>query len=470
MKKLLRLFLIISIFSTTFMPVSAKHIPIDNKFDRIIKDSPVSKAAVVAVSIKEATSGRVVYEINQDKLLHPASTLKLFTTLAAVNTLGQDYAFKTQFFVDKKNNLYVKLGADPLLTSVDLKQVVKSLKSQGFKTLNNIYIDDSIVDNMEWGVGWMWDDDMNPAMQKFSAYNLDDNILKISVSLSPDGQSISVKPVFNYPIVIVNNLKLGNVNDIKVNRYNWFSPDIVELKGTVSSPAVIDLPLNNMRRYFTFKLADYLNTYHIKYVDNNFESALVPKEAIMVTEVCHGIDAVIPVVLKESNNKAAESLFKTAASKFSNSTGTNEDEIKMFNTFYSNNKIDTKSICIVDGSGVSRNNLLSADWMTTALDKIYTLNSFTYIKDNMAKSGDGTLKNRFMDLRGNIWLKTGTMSNISGLTGYVLAKNNKIYSVAILIQNFTTPQSDAKMLEDNIINALFNAKDYTLKDLKGLKN
>lgn len=464
MKKLFKIFLVFSIFLTTVMQVDAKQIPIVSKFDRIIKDSAVSKNATVAVSIKEATSGRVVYETNESTLLHPASTLKLFTTTAAINTLGKDYNFKTQFFVDSKNNLYVKLGADPTLTSADLKQVVKSLRAQGLKTFNNIYIDDSIVDNVEWGIGWMWDDDMNPAMPKFSAYNLDDNILKISILLSPDGQSISVKPVLNYPIAIVNTLKPGTETNIKVCRYNWLSPDIVELKGTVAASTIVDLPLNNLRRYFTFKLADCLNNYHIKYVDGNFVSALVPKDARMVAEVSHGIDSILPLILKDSNNKAAESLFKVAGSKFSNSTGTNEDEINMFNTFYTNNKIDTKSICIVDGSGVSRNNLISVDWMTNALDKIYTLNTFTYIKDNMAKSGDGTLKNRFMDLRGNVWLKTGTMSNISGLTGYVISKNNKIYSVAILTQNFMVPQSEAKKLEDDIIYALFNLKDYTLKD------
>lgn len=470
MRKLLKLFLIISICLMPVMQVSAKQIPMVSKFDRIIKESPVSENATVAVSIKEVTSGRVVYETNQNKLLHPASTLKLFTTTASINTLGQDYNFKTQFFVDKSNNLYIKLGADPMLTSADLKYAVKSLKSQGFKAFNNIYIDDSIVDNVEWGIGWMWDDGVNPCMQKFSAYNLDDNILKINVSLSADGQMVEAKTVFEYPLAIMNTLKPGSVTDIKVNRYNWLSPDIVELKGTVSTPAVVNLPLNNIRRYFTFRLSDYLNSYHIKYADNNFPSALVPYDATMVTEVCHSLNSVMPLILRDSNNKAAESLFKVAASRYSNATGTAEAEAKMFNDFYNNNKIDTKSIWVVDGSGVSRNNLISVDWMTDALDKIYTLNYFNYIKDNMAKSGDGTLKDRFIDLRGNVWLKTGTMSNISGLTGYVIAKNNKIYSVAILTQNFTNPQVDVKALENQILYSLYNLKDYTLKDLKDLKD
>lgn len=459
MKNLFKLFLVFSIFLSTVLQGSAKHIPIDFKFDKLIKDSSVSKTSTVAVSIKDVKSGKVIFETNQDKLLHPASTLKLFTTVAAVNTLGQDYNFKTQFYVDSKKNLYIKLGADPILTSADLKQMVKSLKSQGLKTLNNIYIDDSIVDNVEYGTGWMWDDDVNPSMPKFSAYNLDDNILKICVSKSEDGQSVIAKPTVMFPLAIVNTVKAGSVSNITISRYNWQSPDVVELNGTVSTPVIVDLPLNNMRRYFTYRLAEYLNTYRIKYGNENYTSALVPKDAKMVVEVAHSINSVLPLALKNSDNKAAESLFKVASSKAICATGNNEAAVKMFKSFYDNNKIDTNAIIVADGSGISRNNLVSVDWMSSALNKLYVSDSFAYIKGNMAQPGDGTLQNRFYDLRGNVWLKTGTLSNISGLTGYVLSKDNKVYSVAILTQNFIVPQSEVKALENNIINSVYNLKD-----------
>jgi D-alanyl-D-alanine carboxypeptidase/D-alanyl-D-alanine-endopeptidase (penicillin-binding protein 4) len=459
MKDFLKIFLVFSLLLLNITQADAKKVSVEHKLDTLIKSSPVYKTSTVAVSIKDVQTGSVFYETNQHKLLHPASTLKLFTTVPAVQNLGQDYCFRTSFYDDKANNLYIKLGADPFLTSADLKPMVKELRSHNLKTVNNIYIDDSIIDNVEYGTGWMWDDDVSPYMTKFSAYNLDNNILKFSIIKTQNGQSITITPFISYPVAVLNKLKAGATNNIKLARYNWQSPDVVEFKGSVSSPQVVDLPLNNMRRYFITRLSDYLANSNIKYANENFTSAIVPADAKLIAETTHSINSVIPLILKDSNNKASETLFKVAASKYSNSTGTTEDAVKMFNAFYATQKIDTKSVIIADASGVSRNNLITVDWMSSALNAIYSNDIFPYLKGNMAQGGDGTLENRFVELRGNVWLKTGTLSNASGLTGYVNAKNNKTYSVAILTQNFAVPQADVKKLEDSIINYVYSIKD-----------
>lgn len=68
----------------------------------------------------------------------------------------------------------------------------------------NIYIDSSIFDNVEWGEGWQWDDEMNPLMPKFSAYNIDENLLNIEITPSMQNMppSIVVKPF--YPLTFMN--------------------------------------------------------------------------------------------------------------------------------------------------------------------------------------------------------------------------------------------------------------------------
>lgn len=456
MKKLLKLLLTCFVLSLFIMPSFAKNLVIkENKFDSLIKASTFNKTSTIAVSIKEVNSGNVEYEYNQDKLLNPASTLKMFSTPVAIDALGNDYCFKTQLYIDKNNNLYIKLGADPLLTSLELKHLIRNLKIQNRKTLNNIYIDDSIIDNIDWGTGWMWDDETNPFMPKFSAYNLDENIFKISVSKDDSGSSSKIVVQGIYPIAVMNNVGVSNISNVVVNRYPWQSPDIIDLKGTINTPLVVSVPISNMRRYFLYRLSEYLTTDNIKYKSENIISCSVPKDAKLIAEVSHSMTAVVPLILKNSNNRASETLNKVAAAKITSATGTNDAIVKMINNFYNKNNISTEKIILADASGASRNDLISVNWMTCALNKIYALPSFAFIQDNMAQPGDGTLSNRLFDLRGNVWLKTGSISNVSGITGYVKAKNNKTYSVAILTQSFKQPQSEIKQLEDSIIKLVY---------------
>lgn len=455
MKNLFKLLLTSIVLSLLIVPSFAKNVIQENKFDTLIKPTALNKTSTIAVSVKEVASGNVVYEYNQDKLLNPASTLKMFTTPVAIDYLGNDYCFKTQLYVDKHNNLYVKLGADPMLTSLDLKRLIRNLKAQNRKKLNNIYIDDSIVDNMDWGIGWMWDDETNPFMPKFSAYNLDDNLFKINVSKDESGTSSKILVQGIYSVAVLNRVAVSNSSNITVNRYNWQSPDIIELSGTVNTPVVVSVPISNMRRYFCYKLSEYLINDGIKYNNENFLGGSVPKNSKLIAEVSHSMTSVVPLILKNSNNKASETLSKVAASKVSNATGTNDAMIKMFYDYYKNHNISTENITLADASGVSRNDLISVDWMSDALNKIYTLPTFEFIQNNMAQPGEGTLNNRLYDLRGNVWLKTGSISNASGITGYVKAKNNKVYSVAILTQNFKQTQSEVKQLEDSIIKLIY---------------
>ena len=128
----------------------------------------------------------------------------------------------------------------------------------------------------------------------------------------------------------------------------------------------------------------------------------------------------------------------------------------MFNDYYKNLGMKNDGIIIKDGCGVSRNNLFTADWITSALSKLYKDADFSKFKENMAQPGDGTLGNRMFDLRGNAWLKTGSLSNVSTIAGYVHSQDGHTYSVSVLIQNFNIQQQDVKSFEDEIIKLIYN--------------
>lgn len=448
------------IFVLTFMlsifvaPVFARSESLDLRLNKLIKNSDLDKTSTVAVSVKSIKTGKAVYEYNQNKLLHPASTLKMFTAASAIDSLGYDYNFKTGIYIDKSNNVYIKLGADPLLVTKDLHYLVKNLRNTGHKTVNKIYIDDSIIDTQEWGTGWMWDDNTNAYMPKFSPYNIDNNVFNIN--LKANDSSVDVYSDSAYPVALINKLKLSDKNNFSALRQDWISPDLLILNGTVASSQTIQVPVNNMRRYFIAKLNAELVSNNIKNNESEFRTAVTPKDAQLVFEVCHPVDSVLSSVLKNSDNKNAETMFKVAASKKYCSTGTFELSKKMFDEFYKSIDVNTNSIVIADGSGVSRNNLVTADFMTSALLQLYFIPEFSKYKEYIAQPGEGTLSNRLLDLRGFVWLKTGSISNVSALTGYVKDKNNDDYTVAIIIQNFSKTQKDVKEFENKIITEIHN--------------
>ena len=93
--------------------------------------------------------------------------------------------------------------------------------------------------------------------------------------------------------------------------------------------------------------------------------------------------------------------------------------------------------------------------MTKTLNKLYKTKGFEQFKEKMAQTGDGTLSNRLFDLRGEAWLKTGSLSNISAIAGYVKSQDGNLYSVAIVIQNFKEEQEKIKAFEDEIIKLIY---------------
>ena len=135
MKKLLALFMVLILGSA----VNAKAVKRD--FSSVINESGVEKNAV-AISIRDLNTGKPVYELNEKMLMHPASVQKLLTLPAAIDTLGEDYEFTTEVYKRSNNSFLIKLGADPYLTSDDLKKIANNISLETKK----IYIDDSILE------------------------------------------------------------------------------------------------------------------------------------------------------------------------------------------------------------------------------------------------------------------------------------------------------------------------------------
>ncbi len=446
MKKLLAFLFSLIIISGIQNQVSADAI------DRTIAQSDINKSGV-SVSVRDIETGKTVYELHGEKPVMPASTLKLITLSASIDQLGKDYEFSTGLYKNTNNELYLKLGADPFLTSAGLNSLFeKAVKEKKIISPKIIYIDDYVFDSTEWGEGWQWDDDLNPLMPKFSSYNIDRNKLGIVIASTIYGAPADIYTSKFYPTTFMNLVVTDKENNIEISRNNSISPDMLKVEGTVKTQITKYIPINNPKRYFILRLEDAIRSAKMDYYGNFRQKKTPASNIYLVSEVRHPLEKAVKEILTNSNNFVAETVFKLAGAKFVKNTGSLANSQKMLNAYFQKLNLKSDEIKIVDGSGVSKNNIMTADFMSEFLAKKEVRN---ILEENMPTAGEGTLKNRMLYFKDNLKAKTGTLSDVSAIAGYITSRNGKKYAFAIMIHDSKTKSNDKKSLEEYIIRDIY---------------
>ena len=439
-KKIIILMLII----LTSISVEAKSLK--SGINSIIKDSKISQSSI-SISVKNANTGKVVYSLNDRILMHPASVQKALTIVPIVDALGEDYEFSTELYSRGKNGYVIKLGADPYLTTSDLEQIVEKIDSE---KVNQIYIDNSIVERKDWGEGWQWDDDLNSHMPRFNPYNLDGNLVKITIMPTDINKQAFIINPQKSPMIFYNSIVTGDKNNVQISRDNVSASNTLKLSGMVKNPEIHYIPNNNLKRYFEKKLTDSLENRKI-YLKSAYKVSNKISSDNYIYGIKHPVSSAINDVLLNSNNMVIETMAKLAGGKYFNKQGTDIDGVKLFNSYCEKNGIDNSRIRIVDASGVSKNNLMDTDFISEFLIK----NKDNKVYESMAIPSKGTLSNRMMPLKDNLRAKTGTLSDISSIAGFITAKSGQKYVFAIIINDPTTQDTQKKNLENYLIRDLY---------------
>lgn len=406
----------------------------------IIKNSQLPSSSI-SISIKDLKTGNIIFEHNQKMLMPPASVLKIITLPAAIETLGLNYEFLTSLYLRGKDTYVIKLCGDPYFKQSDLQSLVNTIKNKP----HIFYIDDTVIEKKDWGEGWQWDNELNINMPKFNAYNIDGNILSLTISLNKN-HSAKITNSANYPVPYLNNITLGNTSNINISKDKNGFENILVFEGTIDKLTNIDVPLDNLQHYFEFRLKQCLK-------EKNITIKLSPLQASdkKIAEIRHPISSMVDDVLKNSNNLMSETISKTAAAKIFNKTGNDTDGVNLVKSYCQNLGLDTSKIRITDASGVSKNNLLSADFISEYLVK----NQNNQTLKHLPTPGEKTLSNRLITLKNYLHAKTGTLSDISNIAGYISSKSGYKYAFSIMILDPHSNLSDKKSFEDNFLQKLW---------------
>lgn len=425
-----------------------------DKIDKYISETKFDLKPTLGICILDKDAIEVVYQKNEDKLLSPASTLKVLTFGTVYRILGEDYKFRTTLYKDSSNNLYVKLAGDTLLTSKDLIRLfIKAKGMVDLSKINDIFIDGSIFDEVPYPSSWM-EEDTWPYQRAITPYIVDNNYVTVDLKFQNSSERIKIIQRKDSPLLpIVNGLAAGNEQNIKIKKAYLQNSPAVYLKGTVAKNEAKCIPVLDPKANFKLKVQAALNKAGVEY-SGTIKIKKTPKDISELSWVEHSIKDISKNILHKSDNFDAEVIFKAGAAKYINylRSATLDDAIKMFNAFYRG--VLEEGVRIADGSGVSRYNLVNVRFAIKAL--LY-LSSTTDILNLLACPGEGTLKNRMLALKNDLKAKTGTLSRISSILGILRTqkKNNLLFF--IIIQNSPKPENESKELEDQLLN-IFSKK------------
>jgi serine-type D-Ala-D-Ala carboxypeptidase/endopeptidase (penicillin-binding protein 4) len=432
--------------------------------DKALKDSLFisSHASIKVVSIR---TGESLYEHESKFLMNPASNVKLFTSAAAIGVLGNNYQLKTSVYADSitqngsvLGNLYLKGFGDPLLSTDDLDSLARQIALKGITRITGgVVADNSYFDDRHWGLGWTWDDEPDPDAPFISALTVNKGCASVIAFSDSTKVFLSISPVTSF-IRGVNTSTIARDNILrpfKLRRPTQDKPNVIIAEGNLDTFASFEQKLSIRRPdlYAAQLFAEALQRHNV-IVQDDISSGTTRSSLHEVATLAHTLDTVVTEMNKTSSNLSAENLLKVLGATRYGAPGSAKTGVYVVNSFLSSLGIDTTQCIFVDGSGVSRYNLVSADIIVQLLTAMYRWNSYyALFSASLPVAGvDGTLSSRMTSISttGNIFAKTGTLSGVSCLSGYAKTKDGELLAFSMMMQNFLLSSNYYRQVQDKI--------------------
>lgn len=402
--------------------------------------------------VVDLTSGETLYQRNTNRLFIPASNMKLFSEAAALMVLGPDYRFKNQISTNAsqlqggvlKGNLYVHLSGDPSFSREDLSQLFASLKQWNINTIQgNVIIDSDLAHVPAYPPGWMTSDLSYSYGAPIAPLMLDSNRLTVTVNPGSQVGSPAVVEVDDGGAGIV----LQNQATTKANEKGCgvgFSLDqenhlVVRGCVGVGQWAVQQrMAIKNPLMYAQGMMKSELARANIQ-LSGQVQLGKTPAGSLLLgTQYSRQLSQLMADTLKPSDNLYADSLYLHAAARINGSpVSWNEAQPVVKNFLQQQTSIDFSKAVFTDGSGLSRYNLVTPQQTISLLQFLYQRFplSYEYISALPISGRDGTLQKRFKvpTEQGFVRAKTGTMTGMNSLSGYLYSNNGHTLAFAMYI-------------------------------------
>ncbi|MGZ5436441.1 MAG: D-alanyl-D-alanine carboxypeptidase/D-alanyl-D-alanine endopeptidase [Pyrinomonadaceae bacterium] len=477
------------------------------RIEQIVRQ-PALDAGFFAVKIVSLDTGAVIFEQDSRKLVRPASNMKIYTVATAFDKLTPDYRFITSVYAKEKldddgkvkGDLIIYGRGDPSIAArfndgdyfKGINALADRIVAAGVKRIKGDLVgDESYFDGDSFGSGWTWQDLQWSYGAPISALTVNDNAIDLTVrpgSKAGAAVSITSGPPATSFMTIVNRATTtakGTRSDLRIHR--GLGANTMEISGTV---AVGDdgftggVAIPDPALAFVAMLRDALIKRGVK-IDGRLRtvtartggSIVAPSPSAPTTEA--GKMPALPVeiaslpsapfneiaahTLKPSQNLYTEVILRTLGKmrksapppdETRRASQTDEDAgLAAVRDFLKQAGVSEGQLNLDDGSGLSRSDMIMADATVQLLTFMTKHRYFAQFRDALPIAGvDGTLRNRMKGTPAerNVRTKTGTLSSVASLGGYVTTAAGERLVFSMMLNNY----ADASALRRESIDAI----------------
>jgi serine-type D-Ala-D-Ala carboxypeptidase/endopeptidase (penicillin-binding protein 4) len=411
--------------------------------------SHASIAVVVAES--ENPNAAFLFNFQGDRYFIPASTLKLFTTVATLKILQASDRIPTRILsgTELKNgilnhDLIIEGNGDPSFSSASLKNLVAQLRGKGVKEVRGKLVFSDRL-NAKPPIGWEWNDLQEDYAAVPHGFSINRNVLNWQITPAlGSGKLIKFRweePNLATDWTVENQAITSENTESTLQIERDLTREKLKITGTLNLNAAPELgatsvpdPLSQFSRLFQAELKNQGIEIDSQTISNSQSLTKIYAQVFSPP-----LKDLIRTINKESDNLYAELLYQLVLKKIGK-------QQKLWETFWQSLGIPSDRLRIYDGSGLSRHNSILPSDLIKLMQAMVRDRNF---RDSLAIAGiDGTLKNRLKNTK--TWAKTGSMSGVSVLAGYLQPPEFNELAFVIAINHGSLKNQDNQTLIDAI--------------------
>jgi len=407
--------------------------PLDKHFD----GNPVFRESHTGLVVFDPKSKEMLFDYNGQKHFTPASNTKLLTYFAAIHLVADSIpALK---YCLKNDALYFTGTGDGTLLydKFDYARTFSFLKRSSYPL---VFVPRPMAD-VRFGPGWSWDDYPYYFSAEKSASPIYGNMLK--VKKEPMSDHLAITPQFLDEELSIRHLENSSGANLQRDEHQ----NIFQLSlGKDAHQFEEEIPFVYSDELFVKLLADTLQR------DVEMAEAFPKGHFELLNSV--PTDSVSKQILIESDNFLAEQMLLIISSQLGDTLSSMKSIEFIMDNYLSELEHE---IYWVDGSGLSRYNLVTPNAMVRVLEHIYHKVPKVKLYQLLPESGkSGTLKSAFANLPGHIHAKTGSMSHVYNLSGYLETKTGKTLLFSFMNNNFNVSFSELKAEMEKVLAVFVN--------------
>jgi serine-type D-Ala-D-Ala carboxypeptidase/endopeptidase (penicillin-binding protein 4) len=396
------------------------------------------------ILVQPLSSEQTLYSRDAQKYFTPASNLKLLTTAAALQELGLNFRIRTSIYQNGNGVLRVVGRGDPSLSDTQLQTLAQQLKQKGVTQIQRLIADDSYIQGDIVNPTWQWEDVQSDYGAPVSSFILNQNIFSLKLVPQAVGKSLQVVwtdvgeakqwQIINQSATVAQN------QPTYINVTRELSGAVLRIQGQLtmnSEPSLVDLPVVDPNYYFLRRFRTALATEKITLGQTLVVNGGLNQQEIAFVE-SPPLSELLMETLQNSNNLYAEALLRTLAVKKPTMKKQTSADVGLEVVKASLTKlgVNPANYVLVDGSGLSRRNLATPEAFVQTLRAMAKAPTAYIYRASLPLAGkSGTLKGRFQNTsaEGIVQAKTGTLSGIVSLSGYMNAPKYEPLVFSIIV-------------------------------------